>query len=163
MGDNHSPTFESYPAAPSLPPSSFLTPLAPALASTQTHCSNKCIDVDMIPAGKKVAWNAFAIVDGFGQKAPPVHAAKDLVDNVMTEMRQAGQVVSIPEGASCEELAYAVQDSFTQALPQVCHPLLFAVLYGHFDTPLLHVGSQAPLVCLCPCPHIPFYCPQVHF
>ena len=103
----------------------------------------------MIAAGKKVAWNAFAIVDGFGQKAPPVHAAKDLVDNVMAEVRQAGQVVSTPEGASSEELAYALQDSFTKALPQVCHPLLFAPLYGHVDTPLLHIGSQLS-VCACP-------------
>ena len=107
--------------------------------------------------GEKVAWNAFAIVDGFGQKAPPVHAAKDLVDNIMAEVRQADHEVSTPEGASSEELAYALQDSFTKALPQVCHPLLFAMLYGHFGYTL--AANWVPGVCLCPNLHVPSYCP----
>ena len=79
----------------------------------------------MILAGKKVAWNAFAVLDGFGQKAPPVRAAKDLVDNVMAAVTQAGHVVSVPEGASSEEVTHALQLSFVEALPQAWqHPPL---------------------------------------
>ena len=72
----------------------------------------------MLLAGKKVAWNAFAILDAFGQKAPPLHAAKDLVDNVMAAVTQAGHVVKIPEGANSEEVTCALQLSFVEALPQ---------------------------------------------
>lgn len=75
----------------------------------------------MILAGKKVPWNAFAIFDGFGQKVPPLHAAKDLVDNVMEAVTQAGHVASVPEGANSDAVTHALQLAFVQALPQAWH------------------------------------------
>ena len=47
---------------------------------------------------KKVAWNAFAILDRYGQKGPSCPwATKDLVDSVMTATAKAGVVISMSE------------------------------------------------------------------
>ena len=68
-----------------------------------------------------MAFNAFAIFDGFGQKAPPMRAAMELVNNVMTAITQAGHAVNVPEGGNSEAVTLALQLSFVQALPQAWH------------------------------------------
>lgn len=73
----------------------------------------------VLHAGVKVAFNAFALLDGFGRKAPPVLAAKYLVNNITAAVAQAEHAVHVPHAASPEEVAYALQAAFAQALPKV--------------------------------------------
>ena len=66
-----------------------------------------------------MAWNAFALFDGFGRKGPALHAAKDLVDNILAAVNQAAHDVVVADNNSCEEVAYALQVTFAKTLPQV--------------------------------------------
>lgn len=80
-----------------------------------------------------MAWSAFAVMDGYGRKAPPVCAAKDLVDNVMASLTQAGHVVNVPEGAASEEVTCALHVSFLKALPQAQHLSSCSFTMLHFS------------------------------
>ena len=73
----------------------------------------------MLHAGCKVAFNAFALFDGWGKRAPPMHAADTLVDDVLEAMAQAGLNVDAQQEASFDDIVCALQAKFMMALPQV--------------------------------------------
>lgn len=89
-----------------------------------------------------MAFNAFALLDGFGNKAPPVIAANTLVDDILAAVAQAKHGVTVKQGACSDDTICALQSTFMMALPQACTP------------------SSPPYTCIPYCsPCIPLTCP----
>ena len=75
--------------------------------------------VPHVTADCKVAFNAFALLSG-STNAAPVPAIKSLVSNVMESVNKAEHHVTMQQGSSADEMAYALQAAFMTAISQVC-------------------------------------------
>ena len=70
-------------------------------------------------AGPTVAYEAFSVVDSWGQPRASLHASQALAGNIVTALNQARPIARGKKDVSEQQLGFALQVAFTQALPKV--------------------------------------------
>jgi hypothetical protein len=70
-------------------------------------------------AGPQVTVEAFSVLDGFGHPSAPLQASKTLVPNVLAALDGSKPIARARKGASDDQLGFALQVAFTEALPKV--------------------------------------------
>ena len=72
-----------------------------------------------MPAGPEVAFEAFSVLDGFGRPSAPLHASKTLVPTIIAALDGSKPIARARKDASDEQLGFALQLAFMEALPKV--------------------------------------------
>ena len=72
-----------------------------------------------MPAGPAVAFEAFSVLDGFGRPSAPLHASKTLVAGILAALDGSKPIARARKDASDEQLGFALQVAFMEALPKV--------------------------------------------
>ncbi|KAL0043580.1 hypothetical protein WJX79_009050 [Trebouxia sp. C0005] len=68
--------------------------------------------------GPEVAFEAFSVLDGFGRPSAPLHASKTLVASILAALDGSKPIARARKDASDEQLGFALQVAFTEALPK---------------------------------------------
>ncbi|KAL0043377.1 hypothetical protein WJX79_003113 [Trebouxia sp. C0005] len=69
-------------------------------------------------ASPAVAFEAFSVLDGFGRPSAPLHASKTLVAGILAALDGSKPIARARKDASDEQLGFALQVAFMEALPK---------------------------------------------
>ena len=72
-----------------------------------------------LSAGPTIAFEAFSVVDSWGQPRASLHASQALVGNIAAALNQARPIARGKKDASEQQLGSALQTAFAEALPKV--------------------------------------------
>ncbi|DBA73513.1 TPA: hypothetical protein ACH3X1_011539 [Trebouxia sp. C0004] len=68
--------------------------------------------------GPEIAFEAFSVLDGFGQPSAPLHALKTLVPSVLEALNGSKLIAWARRDPSDQQLGFALQVAFMEALPK---------------------------------------------
>ena len=127
----------------------------------QILVSHVCkVDNLAMPAGPEVAFEAFSVLDGFGRPSAPLHASKTLVASILAALDGSKPIARARKDASDEQLGFALQVAFTEALPKVSD-VLFTLSEGACgagtaltNMQRLCMASSEDIICMCSWPSI---------
>jgi len=93
----------------------------------------------------QVAFEAFSVLDGFGKPSAPLHASKTLVATVLQALDGSKPIARARKDPSDEQLGFALQVAFVEALPKVSDFLSPSQSVGTFSVGTALTNMQ----CLC--------------